>query len=80
MNGVLGTAQILLKDELTPKQRQHLTSLYESGEHRGSLLNEILDNSKLEQGKFVFDHSAFPLKSIIGSIKRIYSSLCVEKD
>lgn len=52
MNGVLGTAQILLKDELTPKQRQHLTSLYESGEHMMSLLNEILDYSKIEQGKF----------------------------
>ncbi|EOW9219917.1 hybrid sensor histidine kinase/response regulator CqsR [Vibrio cholerae] len=79
MNGVLGTAQILLKDELTPKQRQHLTSLYESGEHMMSLLNEILDCSKIEQGKFELDHSAFPLKSIIGSIKSIYSSLCVEK-
>ncbi len=79
MNGVLGTAQILLKDELTPKQRQHLTSLYESGEHMMSLLNEILDYSKIEQGKFELDHSAFPLKSIIGSIKSIYSSLCVEK-
>ncbi|KQB02844.1 MULTISPECIES: hybrid sensor histidine kinase/response regulator CqsR [Vibrio] len=79
MNGVLGTAQILLKDELTTKQRQHLTSLYESGEHMMSLLNEILDYSKIEQGKFELDYSPFPLRSIIGSIKSIYSSLCYEK-
>ncbi|MCD6644785.1 ATP-binding protein, partial [Vibrio cholerae] len=55
------------------------TSLYESGEHMMSLLNEILDYSKIEQGKFELDHSAFTLKSIIGSIKSIYSSLCVAK-
>ncbi|MEF2481882.1 hybrid sensor histidine kinase/response regulator CqsR [Vibrio mimicus] len=79
MNGVLGTAQILLKDELTAKQRQHLTSLYESGEHMMYLLNEILDYSKIEQGKFELDYSPFPLRSIIGSIKSIYSSLCFEK-
>ncbi|MFG0606838.1 hybrid sensor histidine kinase/response regulator CqsR [Vibrio mimicus] len=79
MNGVLGTAQILLKDELTAKQRQHLTSLYESGEHMMTLLNEILDYSKIEQGKFELDYSSFPLRSIIGSIKSIYSSLCFEK-
>ncbi|MBN8086398.1 histidine kinase, partial [Vibrio vulnificus] len=33
MTGVLGTAQILLKSDLRPRQRQQMKSLYESGEH-----------------------------------------------
>lgn len=79
MNGVLGTAQIILKDELTAVQRQHLNTIYESGEHMMSLLNEILDYSKIEQGKIELDYSPFPIRSIIGSIKSIYTSLCAEK-
>ncbi|MCV5975578.1 histidine kinase, partial [Escherichia coli] len=43
MNGVLGTAQILLKTPLTDEQRKHLSTLYDSGDHMMTLLNEILD-------------------------------------
>ncbi|MDW1951340.1 histidine kinase dimerization/phospho-acceptor domain-containing protein, partial [Vibrio sp. 812(2023)] len=45
MNGVLGTAQILLKTPLTDEQRKHLSTLYDSGDHMMTLLNEILDYS-----------------------------------
>ncbi|OIQ26685.1 hybrid sensor histidine kinase/response regulator [uncultured Vibrio sp.] len=79
MNGVLGTAQILLKDNLTADQRKHLNSLYESGDHMMTLLNEILDFSKIEQGHLEFDRTAFPLDSIIGSINSVYHTLCTEK-
>ncbi|MBF4256798.1 response regulator [Vibrio anguillarum] len=79
MNGVLGTAQILLKTELSPEQRQHLNSLYESGEHMMVLLNEILDFSKIEQGRLELDNTRFPLDSLIGSINSVYHTLCNEK-
>ncbi|MCK6261928.1 response regulator [Vibrio sp. ZSDE26] len=79
MNGVLGTAQILLKENLTPDQRKHMHSLYDSGDHMMTLLNEILDFSKIEQGHMEFDRAAFPLESIIGSINSVYHTLCTEK-
>ncbi|MGF1694662.1 ATP-binding protein [Vibrio lamellibrachiae] len=79
MNGVLGTAQILLKDNLTIDQRKHMNSLYDSGDHMMTLLNEILDFSKIEQGHLEFDRTAFPLESIIGSINSVYHTLCTEK-
>ncbi|CAH8216225.1 Histidine kinase [Vibrio aestuarianus] len=79
MNGVLGTAQILLKTQLSAQQRQNLNSLYESGEHMMTLLNEILDFSKIEQGHLELDNSRFPLDSLIGSIKSVYHTLCNEK-
>ncbi|UHJ61233.1 hybrid sensor histidine kinase/response regulator [Vibrio furnissii] len=79
MNGVLGTAQILLKSDLKPRQRQQMKSLYESGEHMMTLLNEILDFSKIEQGHLELDRSSFPLDSIIGSVTSVYSTLCNEK-
>lgn len=79
MNGVLGTAQILLKTDLTEVQTKHLKTLYDSGDHMMTLLNEILDFSKIEQGHLELDRAEFPLDSIIGSINSIYHTLCTEK-
>ncbi|MCF8778148.1 ATP-binding protein [Vibrio sp. IRLE0018] len=79
MNGVLGTAQILLKTPLNEEQRKHLKTLYDSGDHMMTLLNEILDYSKIEQGHMEFDNNPFPFDSIIGSINSVYFTLCAEK-
>ncbi len=79
MNGVLGTAQILLKTDLNEEQRKHMKTLYDSGDHMMTLLNEILDFSKIEQGHLDLDKSPFALQSIIGSIYSVYHTLCSEK-
>ena len=79
MNGVLGTAQILLKTDLSDEQRKHLKTLYDSGDHMMLLLNEILDFSKIEQGHLELDKAPFPLESIVGSINSVYYTLCSEK-
>ncbi|MBW3696649.1 response regulator [Vibrio sp. T187] len=79
MNGVLGTAQILLKTKLDKDQEKHMKSLYDSGDHMMTLLNEILDFSKIEQGHLDLDFTSFPLDSIIGSINSVYHTLASEK-
>ncbi|MCE7729884.1 hybrid sensor histidine kinase/response regulator [Vibrio campbellii] len=79
MNGVLGTAQILLKTQLTDEQRKHLNTLYDSGDHMMTLLNEILDYSKIEQGHIEIDNTPFPIDSILGSTNSVYHTLCAEK-
>ena len=79
MNGVLGTAQILLKTDLSEEQQKHMKTLYESGDHMMTLLNEILDFSKIEQGHLELENNPFPLEAIIGSINSVYFTLCSEK-
>ena len=79
MNGVLGTAQILQKTEMTDEQRKYLKTLIDSGEHMMTLLNEILDFSKVEQGHLELEHKPFPLESVLGSINSVYNTLCCEK-
>jgi signal transduction histidine kinase/CheY-like chemotaxis protein len=51
MNGVLGMAQLLQRDETNPAQKERLTVLIESGEYLLSILNDILDVSKIDAGR-----------------------------
>ena len=52
LNGVLGMAQAMEKAELSAEQRERLGVIRQSGETLFALLNDILDLSKIEAGKF----------------------------
>jgi signal transduction histidine kinase/CheY-like chemotaxis protein len=51
MNGVLGMAQLLRREEADPRQAARLDVLMESGEYLLSILNDILDVSKVDAGR-----------------------------
>ncbi len=52
LNGILGYAQILARDKtLTPKQQEGIAIIQRSGEYLLTLINDILDLSKIEAGK-----------------------------
>jgi signal transduction histidine kinase/CheY-like chemotaxis protein len=51
MNGVLGMAQLMKRDETNPVQAGRLDVLIDSGEYLLSILNDILDVSKIDAGK-----------------------------
>jgi signal transduction histidine kinase/CheY-like chemotaxis protein len=51
MNGVLGMAQLLQRDETDPVQKERLAVLMDSGEYLLSILNDILDVSKIDAGR-----------------------------
>jgi signal transduction histidine kinase/DNA-binding response OmpR family regulator len=68
MNGVLGMSGLLLDTELTPEQRQFAQSIHQSSEALLSLINDILDLSKLEAGKLTLETVDFDLSSVTSSI------------
>ena len=53
MNGVLGIAELLLRTELSDDQRHDLEILHRSGRNLLTILNDILDYSKIEAGEMV---------------------------
>ncbi|MGH7025990.1 ATP-binding protein [Brevundimonas sp.] len=55
MNGVLGAAQLLSATRLEGTQREYLSIIRNSGDNLLSLLNDILDMTKIEAGKMNFD-------------------------
>jgi signal transduction histidine kinase/ActR/RegA family two-component response regulator len=65
MNGIMGMLHLLLSTELNEKQRQQAELSLNSAESLLSLLNEILDISKIEAGKLKLEHIDFDLDDLL---------------
>jgi PAS domain S-box-containing protein len=65
MNGVIGMAQILGDTELTAPQREYVDIIRASGQALLSLLNDVLDLSKIEAGRLELECVRFSLRDLI---------------
>jgi signal transduction histidine kinase/CheY-like chemotaxis protein len=65
LNGVLGMAQALGSDALTPVQRDRVEVIRASGEALLAILNDVLDLSKIEAGRLELDESEFNLGDLM---------------
>ncbi len=66
LNAILGYAQILkAHDSLTHHQREGLSIIESSGEHLLTLINDILDLSKIEAGRLDLDQTSFELVPLL---------------
>jgi PAS domain S-box-containing protein len=68
MNGVIGMAQLLAMTELTDEQREYVEALEISGNNLLSLINDILDLSKIEAGMITIESYEFSLKKSLDDI------------
>ena len=72
MNAVLGFTTLLARDAQNPdKVREYTKKITASGQHLLSLINDILDVSKIESGKVVLNLEKFALNDVISSVEAI---------
>ncbi|MFZ4615878.1 MAG: ATP-binding protein [Rectinemataceae bacterium] len=80
LNAILGFTQLIGDDRnLTDGQREKIRVITRSGEHLLSLINDILDISKIEAGRMEVHESVFDLHEFIGDLRDMFSQRCRKK-
>jgi len=79
MNAIIGMTDLALHEQLSPLLREYLTTVKSSAHVLLELLNEILDFSKLEAGKFVLQSVPFRLREMVDQIVREFGFRAVDK-
>ncbi len=79
MNGVLGMAQLMKRDETNPLQTRRLDVLIDSGEYLLSILNDILDVSKIDAGKLEIVPSAEDLHLFLERLVSLWTPRAEER-
>lgn len=80
MNSIIGFTKVVLKTELTVKQKEYLTSIKMSGDALIVLINDILDLAKLEAGKMTFEKIPFQLRGSISAMLHLFETKILEKN
>jgi signal transduction histidine kinase/CheY-like chemotaxis protein len=70
LNAVIGLSEILLDSELSEGQRDHLRTVIDSGDVLLTVVNDILDYSRIEAGKIELESVAFDLDDVVGDTLR----------
>jgi len=79
MNAILGFTELLGKRILGDEQKRWLKSISSSGKTLLSLINDILDLSKIEAGRMVLDYRPVNPRSIFNDIINIFKTKCEKK-
>ena len=80
MNAIIGFTKVVLKTELTAKQKEYLTAIKMSGDALIVLINDILDLAKVDAGKMTFEKTPFKLKLSIKAMLHLFETKIQEKN
>ena len=73
LNGVLGMARAMANTPLDARQSRYLDTIARSGEGLLTMLNDILDISKIEAGRMDLDVAAFDLRDLAGQVVELWT-------
>ena len=80
LNGVLGMVQAMAKDQLSPIQAERLDVIQKSGAALLAILNDLLDLSKIEAGRFELEDGECDIEEIAAGVSAAFTTLASEKD
>ncbi|MCX6072992.1 MAG: ATP-binding protein [Campylobacterales bacterium] len=80
INAIMGINHLLLESDLTLRQRSQLTKIKDASTILLTLVNDILDHSKIEAGKIIIEKIPFNLNTVLDNISNIISQKANEKN
>ncbi len=79
LNALLGVAELLAASALTAQQQRHVNVFREAGQALHSLINDLLDLSKIEAGRFELDPSPFALRPVLDHLMALMEPRAQQK-
>ncbi len=79
MNAVVGLTYLALQTELSPKQRDYLQKIQDSGQHLLHIVNDILDFSKIEAGRIELEKIDFQLEVLLEQVCGVIGTKAARK-
>jgi signal transduction histidine kinase/CheY-like chemotaxis protein len=79
MNAIVGMAELLCAEKISPKARYYATTMMQAGESLLALINDILDYSKISAGKLTLDEKEFDLLHLLNGMTNLFAGLVKEK-
>ncbi|WP_228062056.1 PAS domain-containing hybrid sensor histidine kinase/response regulator [Coleofasciculus sp. LEGE 07081] len=79
MNGVLGMVELLQRTNLTLQQQDYSRTISRSAKHLLTVINDILDLSKLEAGETQLEHLDFDLDGCLGTVVDLLAAKAEDK-
>ena len=80
MNAIIGLDNIALNNpDLSPKTRESLEKISASAHHLLSIINDILDMSRIESGRMIIKHEEFSFPKALEQVNTIISGQCRDK-
>jgi len=80
MNAIIGFTKVVLKTDISAKQKEYLTAIKMSGETLIVLINDILDLAKVDAGKMTFEKIKFKMDLSISTMLQLFKSNVLEKN
>ncbi len=80
MNAIIGFTKVVLKTELSEKQKEYLQAIKLSGDALIVLINDILDLAKVDAGKMRFEQTPFKMASSISAMLHLFETKIQEKN
>jgi len=80
MNAIIGFTKVLLKTNLSEKQKEYLTAIKMSGDALIVLINDILDLAKVDAGKMTFEQTPFKMAVSLSAMLHLFETKIQEKN
>ena len=80
MNAIIGFTKVLLKTDLSARQKEYLTAIKLSGDSLIVLINDILDLAKVDAGKMTFEQTPFQMEHSVAAMLHLFETKILEKN
>jgi signal transduction histidine kinase len=79
LNGILGFAEMLRDDAENEETRDYADTIYQSGQHLLTLVNDVLDIAKIESGNMTLEHIPFAISPLLREMATLHTAPAQQK-